>query len=81
MNENMTILDFIPKQDKEQFIPELWWCMDTCKNYTDRFPDGSRDYFPGTGEPRCVRAEFKSKLVNNRWISKCKHYEWGASDD
>lgn len=81
MNENMTILDFIPKQDKEQFIPEVWRCMETCKNCSNRFPDGGRDYFPETHEPRCINAVFKSKLVNNVWVTRCKNYEWRAPDD
>lgn len=76
MSEQMSILDFMDKKTQRDFIPELWFCMDTCSNYNCKFENGSMDYFPSTHEPRCVNAVIDSKLSNNIWSSKCKNYKW-----
>ena len=72
----VSFYDIVTDKEKESITPEVWNCLDTCANFTNLNPDGSRDFFPETHEPRCTRMDFnKSKLINNVWHTTCKNYK------
>ena len=77
--KQLSFLDIVSHKERDALTPEVWGCTKTCANFTNKYSNGSRDYFPGTHEPRCTRSHetgsFKSKLVDNVWITKCKFYE------
>jgi hypothetical protein len=75
MSEQLTIIDLASDKDKELLTPQVWSCLRTCKNFSNINPDGSRDFFPCSKEPRCINTDFYSKLVNNYWITKCRNYK------
>lgn len=75
MCEQISIADIVGKKDKEILTPTVWACLETCANFSAVMPDGSIDYFPSTREKRCVNTDFKSKLVNNAWITRCNNYK------
>lgn len=76
MMEQIAIVDILDKKDKSSAIPEVWSCMESCAVFTDKFPQGGRDHFPGTKTPRCIYAadEWKSKLIDNVWHTWCMKY-------
>lgn len=84
MAEQITFLDIVDKTEKEKLTPEIWNCQKTCKNFTNVFPDGDKDFF-FDGSPRCCYPEayagfgssgkqWKNKVINNMWHSWCKCY-------
>lgn len=79
MCEQITIDEIVGKKDKDILTPAVWDCMKTCSNFSAILPDGSIDYFPCTHEKRCVNMDFKSKLVNNYWITHCNNYKRGGN--
>lgn len=86
MSEQVSLLDIVKsKNDRHTLTPEVWSCIKTCKNFTNVLPQGGRDYFPGTKEPRCTYAyhrsfgtsgqEWESKIINNVWHTWCVLYQ------
>lgn len=75
--EQISIIDIMTKKERMKVQPEVWKCVRTCANFTNVFPDGSKDYFIGPGrEPRCVKLEYwQTKSINNMWHSWCKNYK------
>ena len=84
--EQLSILDLVKDhKDMEALIPKRWSCMKTCANFTNELPGGGRDYFPGTGSPRCTYAywrgygvsgkEIKDRLIDNVWHTWCTLYK------
>ena len=80
------MLDIVKsKKDIETLTPECWECYESCANFTNKFPSGGRDTFPGTNSPRCTYScyagygtsgkDIKSRLINNEWHSWCKLYK------
>jgi hypothetical protein len=82
--EQISLLEFVDKKDKEKLTPEMWSCMKTCANFTDDLGNGLKDTF-FDGSPRCC-IEFhtgeglsgkhmKSKVIDNIWHTWCIHYK------
>lgn len=83
MSEQMSFLDIAEKEDIDKLTPEMWSCMKTCANFTNTFPDGSKDTF-FDGSPRCIYGllkcgtsgkQIRSKVINNLWHVWCKFYK------
>lgn len=75
--KQMNLFGILPDKEKRKIKPEVWKCMDSCANFTNVFPDGTKDYFIGPGRrARCVKLEYERTIsVDNMWHSYCKHYE------
>ena len=71
----VSFYDIVSDKERESITPEVWDCLKTCVNFTNENPDGTRDYFPESKEPRCTRMCFKSKLIDNYWHTICKNYK------
>lgn len=77
--KQLSFLDIVPPKEREELTPSVWECVDSCANFTNIDKAGGRDYFPGTRTPRCTHCyeenAFKSKVINNVWVTKCRFYE------
>ena len=82
--EQISLLEFVDKKDKEKLTPEVWSCMKTCANFIDVTPNGTKDTFLD-GSPRCCIQDhtgygssgkhWKSKVIDNRWHTWCIFYK------
>lgn len=76
--DQLNIYDFLKESDKFNVMPEVWDCTETCAAFTNKYPTGEREYFPVTGEARCIYAclpgNFKTVLKDNVWHTWCKMY-------
>ena len=84
MPEQLSLLDIANKEDIDKLTPEMWDCMKSCANFTNKFPGGGRDYF-FDGSPRCTYAfhcgygtsgkDMRNKVIDNMWHTWCKLYK------
>ena len=75
--EQISLHDILPEKQKHCVQPEVWRCVDTCANFTNIWPNGLEDFFPGPGNvPRCTRLKYgTTKVINNIWHCWCANYK------